>query len=142
MGYERVLKLLREYSASVEVLGAKDEVREFNKAIKILEAQGITYELPEEVKKTAWNCPEISDAWNRWCRYRKDQLRKTYKSKDSALLAIRRLWNLSKGNIEIAVKIVDQSICNQYQGLFELKENGKIESTRLGEKHTNGDYKF
>lgn len=58
---------------------------------------------------------------NKWLQY-KTERRETYKSDESIRKFETRLKNLSKGNIETAVKIIDQSIANNWAGIFELKD--------------------
>lgn len=60
-------------------------------------------------------------AWNTWKQFRKDQHNFTYKSHVSEQAALNRLDQLSKHNEELALKIIEQSIANAWQGLFEIK---------------------
>lgn len=64
----------------------------------------------------------ISETWERWKKYKKQQHRFKYKSEDSELTAFKKLSEYSKNNSEAAAKIVEQSISNGWAGLFELKE--------------------
>jgi hypothetical protein len=59
--------------------------------------------------------------WDAWKSYKQDEHRKSYKSAKTEQQAINQLYELSGGNVETASKIVQQSIANQWQGLFELK---------------------
>jgi hypothetical protein len=59
--------------------------------------------------------------WDAWKEYKRDEHRKSYKSAKTEQQAINQLYDLSGGNLETALKIVQQSIANQWQGLFELK---------------------
>ena len=65
--------------------------------------------------------------WDAWKSYKQDEHRKNYKSAKTEQQAINQLYELAGGNVETASKIVQQSIANQWQGLFELKNtnNGK-----------------
>ena len=65
--------------------------------------------------------------WDAWKSYKRDEHRKTYNSAKTEQQAINQLYELSGGNVETASKIVQQSIANQWQGLFILKNinNGK-----------------
>jgi hypothetical protein len=47
----------------------------------------------------------------------------SYKDKDSTLLAYKKLLKLSDNNPVKAIKVVEQTMANNYAGLFELKEN-------------------
>ena len=70
--------------------------------------------------------------WDAWKSYKQDEHRKSYKSAKTEQQAINQLYELSGGNVETASKIVQQSIANQWQGLFELKtiKNGNQQSTK------------
>jgi hypothetical protein len=70
--------------------------------------------------------------WDAWKSYKQDEHRKSYKSAKTEQQAINQLYELAGGNVETASKIVQQSIANQWQGLFELKtiKNGNQQSTK------------
>ena len=59
--------------------------------------------------------------WEAWKDYKRDEHRKSYKSTKTEQQALIQLFELSGGNVETATKIIQQSIGNQWQGLFELK---------------------
>jgi hypothetical protein len=65
--------------------------------------------------------------WQAWKTYKRDEHRKTYKSEKTEQQAIQSLYEMAGGNLETASKIISQSIANQWQGLFPLKNlsNGK-----------------
>ena len=48
-------------------------------------------------------------------------------------LAIKELGNLSGGDSEIAIKIIDQSVINGWQGLFPLRNKGSTTQNRIEE---------
>jgi len=60
----------------------------------------------------------------KWLHYKRKR-GESYKDKDSCQLAINKLLKLSEGKIEIAEKVVDQSMAQNWAGLFELKEEIK-----------------
>ena len=66
----------------------------------------------------------ISDEWKpifiTWLKY-KAAKKETYKSNISKQACITKLQNLSNNNLQIAKEIVEQSMANNYSGLFELK---------------------
>ena len=45
-------------------------------------------------------------------------------------LAKKKIKEYSKGNVETAIKIIEQSILNSWQGIFELKENKNSYQTK------------
>jgi hypothetical protein len=56
-----------------------------------------------------------------WLEYRK-QIKKPFKSQMGIEICYKKLLELSNNNILTAEQIVNQSIANEYQGLFPLKE--------------------
>lgn len=64
---------------------------------------------------------KTNEAINRWLAYKKER-GQTYKP--AGLKAfITRLCNLSGGNGEVALKMVEQSMANNYSGVFPLNNN-------------------
>ncbi len=59
--------------------------------------------------------------WDRWIQYRKEQGFKTYKE-TGLKAALSKLQTLAGGNESKAIRIIEESIANGWQGLFELKE--------------------
>lgn len=69
--------------------------------------------------------PEFIQKWEEWMQYRKE--RKLPKYVPSGLTKTwANLYNISSGDISIACAIIDQSISQNWQGLFQLKNNGTI----------------
>ena len=66
-----------------------------------------------------------------WIAYRR-RIKKTIKTERGLEWIKSRLKNLSKGDPEMARKIIDQSMDHEWQGLFELKEekNDRKRETR------------
>jgi len=59
------------------------------------------------------------DAWDEWCEYRL----KARKKKVSEFAAKKQFKTLLKYSEDIQQQIIDNSISNDYQGLFEPKGN-------------------
>ena len=57
------------------------------------------------------------------------EIKSNYKTNLSERTAYKKLLELSNNNLEIADKIIMQSIENDWKGLFELKNNEKKGST-------------
>ncbi len=82
----------------------------------------------EPVKNIKKSLVEINDipealnlvAWQQWLEYR-TLIKKKFKTKRGEMNAITTLLELSRSDIELQQRIVDQSIDNEWQGLFELK---------------------
>lgn len=60
----------------------------------------------------------------RWLNYKRS-IGNAYKTAQGVRAMIKKLNDLSGGNVEIAVAIVEQSIANNWKGLFELKQQKK-----------------
>lgn len=87
-----------------------------------------TIELPkteENVKKTEdikyFEDDMMNEAINKWLKYKKEK-RQTYKPMGIAMLKT-RLLRLSNNDGDAMMKIVDQSIANNYVGLFDLRDD-------------------
>lgn len=74
-------------------------------------------EKKSEKKSLPFDSPEFATAWSNWLTYRK-QSKKPYHSDLSVDIALRRLGRFSEGE---AIEMIDRSISNGWQGLFELK---------------------
>lgn len=69
----------------------------------------------------------MNEAITRWLAYKKER-GQTYKP--TGLKAfITRLGNLSGGNGEVALKMVEQSMANNYSGVFPLNSNRAVTNT-------------
>lgn len=78
--------------------------------------------------------------WQNWKQYRLQEFRKKYKSIQSEQAALSHLANISGGIEETAFEIISQSIANQWQGIFEQKNqsNGSSKNRKSG-KVTGAD---
>ena len=71
--------------------------------------------------------------WDRWIRFKKEQHKQIYQSKESEQVAVNRLIKLSGGDFQVAEQIIDQSIGNLWVGLFKLnKENQENDKSTTG----------
>ena len=66
---------------------------------------------------------EFEKLWKGWIEYKKAEHKEKFKSPKTEQTAINKLVELSRGNLELATKIVNNSIANRYKGLFALNEN-------------------
>ena len=69
---------------------------------------------------------EFKPIFQKWLDYKKEK-KQTYKSKLSLQQCYKQLLELSNNNATLAEKVVNQSIANNWAGLFELRENKKSE---------------
>ena len=83
---------------------------------------------PDELLKN--EPPEIRELLMRWIDYKKTQFGKAYKSDDSFKTFVKKLNQLSGGDFETAKAIIEQSIANTYQGIFELKKSNQNGNNR------------
>lgn len=79
-------------------------------------------EIASEVKVV--EDPEMILIFERWVKYKAER-KESYKSKDSLKTAFEKLVRFSNGNNEIARKIIDDAIGNNYAGFFEPKPTPK-----------------
>ncbi len=66
----------------------------------------------------------INKSWIRWNDFKKAEFNFKYKSDISENAAKKELLELSGGDEETAIKIIEQSIAKGWKGFFELKNNG------------------
>lgn len=69
----------------------------------------------------------LIDAFEKWIQYKKE-IKNPYNTQTSTQTVFNHLKELSGLNFDNAMKIVNNSIANQYKGLFALKENQTINS--------------
>jgi hypothetical protein len=81
---------------------------------------------------------DFKELWDNWKIYKKNEFKKHYKTAQSEQAALKNLSEISFGDEETAKKIIQQSIANQWQGLFPLKtnhgkekSNGKVDGQQL-----------
>lgn len=72
--------------------------------------------------------PEFLEVWNGWKQFKKEQFRFTYKPIGERG-ALKDIYDLSNGNMEMACAIILQSIKKGWKGLFELKTNNNGKQT-------------
>ena len=77
-----------------------------------------------------------SEVFLRWLKYKRSR-NESYKNKDSAFLAYEKLYKLSSGDHNKAIQIIENSMANNWAGLFELKDNGK----KINDYGTEGMFK-
>jgi len=65
---------------------------------------------------------EFLSIFNRWLEYKKDK-RQSYKNEDSIKTAYNKLYKFADGNPKIATEIVEQSLANNWDGMFKLKQD-------------------
>lgn len=67
-----------------------------------------------------FNDDNFISKWQEWLQYRKERRLASYVP-TGLKQTFSKLLNISNNNPEIAIQIIDQSMSNGWQGLFELK---------------------
>lgn len=80
---------------------------------------------------------KFKDIWDLWKEYKKETFGFIYKGVYSEQMTLRTLTELSEGDEDKAIRIVEQSIMRQWQGLFPLhipstKSNGSKSKKQSG----------
>ena len=78
---------------------------------------------------------KFMEAWDLWKNYKKETFGFIYKGVFSEQMTLKKLTELSNGEEERAIRIIEQSIMQQWQGLFPLhipsfKENGSTRTKK------------
>jgi hypothetical protein len=84
---------------------------------------------------------EFLETWNLWKNYRQE-IKKPIKGIISEQSQLQKLSKISKGNQQTAIEIINQSISNNWQGLFEIKKqksNSTDVAMKLIQDIENGD---
>ena len=76
----------------------------------------------KEKEEMVFISPDWEDVWKGWMEYKKVEHGNKFKSSKTEQTAINNLVDLSGGDLETAKKVINQSISNNYKGLFKLKE--------------------
>ena len=99
-----------------------DKIRENkNKEDKIIQ---------EELDRFAWSEVDIERLLEAFIDYKNERrARKNTMTERSIKQQIKNLHSYSNGDIDTAVKIIEQSIANGWTGLFELRNTGKESKT-------------
>ena len=71
---------------------------------------------------------DFTEACNRWLKYKSDRKEK-YVSDDSIQTFVKKLIKLSDNNPVKANLIIEQSIANNWAGIFELKQQAQPQQT-------------
>jgi hypothetical protein len=74
-----------------------------------------------QIKELEFITEEWKKLWSEWMEYKKLEHNNKFKSAKTEQTAINNLVYLSDKNLDTAKKIVNQSISNNYKGLFKLK---------------------
>lgn len=91
-------------------------IKEQEKKKKILSKDNI-----KEKEEKGFVAPEFAQAFSVWMEYKR-QRRESYKSDMSLKACYNKLVKLAGGDPDTAMQIIEQSMANNWAGLFELKQ--------------------
>lgn len=96
---------------------------------------------PPAAKEEMQYPPQLNiAAWEEWKAYRRENKMKAYKpTPRSEGAAVNNLIKLSKGDYNAQLLIVQQSMANGYQGLFEVKGNETSKQTNTSTSNSASD---
>lgn len=105
-----------------------DKIREDKKEIR---EEEIDRKIEREERKKGthltvvmpWETDSFLNIWNIWCKFRTSELNKPKYKEMGEQAALKKLSEMAGGDEATAHKIIEQSIANAWQGLFELKIN-------------------
>jgi hypothetical protein len=80
-------------------------------------------EAPAYAVVLPWDTDSFLHIWNIWCKFRTTELNKPKYKEMGEQAALKKLSEMAGGDEATAHKIIEQSIANAWQGLFELKTN-------------------
>lgn len=103
------------------------------------EKERITKVIPKKEENLAFCLPSYVPIMQVWLEYKKER-GQAYKPR-GLMACYNNLLKLSNNNPTIARLIVEQSIANNYQGLFELKNNG-VNQKHYSEKRAANEEVF
>jgi len=115
--------------------GVNDYINEIDSEFIIVNSNINTQSKVKETKRN-YIKEDFLPIFNRWLKYKKDK-KQSYKGEDSIETAYKKLYKLADGKPEKAKEVVEQSLANNWAGLFSLKE----ESQKLGNS-ADENYKY
>jgi hypothetical protein len=85
------------------------------KELKKVEEKPLVYPFTDEV---------FLNRWEAWKTYKREQFKFTYKHSGEQA-ALKNLGEISNGNMEVALAIIQQSMANGWKGLFKLDNSNE-----------------
>ena len=119
------------------------EITDFGKSANIQKTNSIQKKDIIQIKELEFISDDWEDLWKGWMEYKKVEHGNKFKSSKTEQTAINNLVDLAGGDLETAKKVINQSISNNYKGLFKLKitnnattkSNADIIAERRAELH-------
>tara|TARA_R110001606_G_scaffold224547_1_gene372662 strand:+ start:122 stop:781 length:660 start_codon:yes stop_codon:yes gene_type:complete len=92
-------------------------------SVSVSVSDSVSVSVNDSVINLPFNSKRFSNAWSLWKEYKKKDFRFTFKSAISESSALSKLHNMSEGNEENALLIIEQSVANGWKGFFELSKS-------------------
>lgn len=93
------------------------------------------------LRKVIKEIPEVTEDFipilEKWLEY-KQAKKQEYKNESSLSAFCKKLVNLSSGNSVTATKIVEESLANNWSGVFPLKEQSNVTPLRQEQEYSGG----
>ena len=106
------LENLKGSQVEPQVEKEEEKEKEERKPAKVKETdEPLVYPFTNEV---------FLNRWEAWKKYKKEQFKFSYKHSGEQA-ALKTLGEISRGNLEVALAIIQQSMAHGWKGLFELK---------------------
>ena len=117
-----------------------DQAERYNQAQKEIVNYDSWIQNQQQIKLKVdlpWDDEKFIEAWKLWKDYKKQQFRFTYKEIGEQA-ALKDLADLSKGDMNIAIQIIHQSIKKSWKGFFAIKQTKKeVEESNLNDHKNN-----
>ena len=103
-----------------------------HRVLRVKEKERISKDIPKKEFNLNFCLPSFVPIMEEWLEYKKKR-KESYKTEASIRKCYQNLVKLSDNNSAVAQLIVDQSIANNWAGLFELKNNGASNNQTNGQ---------
>lgn len=84
-----------------------------------------------------WQSEIFFEKWSQWKQYKKEEFRFSFKGVLSEQSQLMRLVNLSDGNEDKAIELIDYAMSQSWRGLYPLPINNKTNGKSIIEQNRN-----
>jgi len=106
------------------------EITEFGESATIQKTNVLQKKDLIQIKELVFISDDWEILWSQWMEYKKVEHGNKFKSSKTEQTAINNLVYLAGGDLETAKKVINQSISNNYKGLFKLKITNNVTTTK------------
>lgn len=110
-----------------------------HRVLRVKEKERISKDIPKKETDLNFCLPSFVPIMEEWLAYKKKR-KESYKTEASVRKCYQNLVKLSDNNSAVAQLIVDQSIANNWAGLFQLKQNGGFIQKNIGRVSTKPSF--